>query len=213
MRYSILLAVTLTCFAAHPASAQYTSSRGAEINPYIWGVPKGWTTGGNAELRYGTVIGGIPGGKRAALLLQARGMAENDFGTLMQSISADAYLGRRVRLSAMVSADSNLAANRIALWMRVNDASGRVAAIDDMETRSIPAGQGWQRQEVVLDVPNGAASITFGILLTGSPKCHCCGIVKVSDFKLDIVGNDVPTTAPPLESLPRSPVNLDFSQL
>jgi hypothetical protein len=212
----IFLAAALICSGSGSAVAQ-----GIGNNPVIgnaasgaWTskVPKGWSTGGNVELDYGTLYGGVPGGKRAAVLLSARKLAENDFGTLMQTISADAYRGRRARLSAMLSAEQSLASGRIALWMRVNDANGNVAAIDNMETRPIAAGTGWKRYEIVLDVPERAASISFGALLAGGGQGCCFGRVAVSDFRLEAVSSEVAVTATPAEALPDAPVNADFSE-
>lgn len=215
MRISPLILVIAALFigeAGMAAAQGNVNNHPTSTNDWNAEVPKGWSTGGNAPLDYGSLYGGVPDGKRAAVLRSHHRLAENEFGTLMQTISADAYRGKRVRLSAMVSAEKSLSKGRIALWMRVNDATGRVTAFDDMQTGSIAAGTGWLRQEIVLDVPDQAASITFGILLAGGEEGCCWGRLAASDFRLQAVGGDVATTADTLASMPQAPVNPDFSE-
>ena len=48
---------------------------------------------------------------------------------------------------------------------------------------------GWTRYEIVLDVPANSFRISYGILLTG------IGQVWVDDVQLEVVGDEVPTTA------------------
>lgn len=209
----ILVAAALFFGEAGMAAAQgNVSSHLPSASTWNAEVPRGWSTGGNAPLDYGSLYGGVPDGKRAAVLRSRHRLAENEFGTLMQTISADAYRGKRVRLSAMVSAEKSLSKGRIALWMRVNDATGKVTAFDDMQTGSIAAGTGWLRHDIVLDVPDQAASITFGILLAGGEDGCCWGRVAVSDFRLQAVGGEVAATAGTLASMPDAPVNPDFSE-
>jgi hypothetical protein len=210
---SMILVAALLCSGSGITLAQGNVNNGSPLaGTWRSQVPKGWTTGGNVELDYGTLLGGVPDGKRAAVLRARKKLTENEFGTIMQTISADAYRGRRARLSAMLSAEQSLSSGRIALWMRVNDASGKVAAIDNMETRTIAAGSGWKRYEIVLDVPQQAASISFGALLAGGGQGCCFGRVAVSDFRLEAVRSEVAVTTTPVETLPDAPVNADFSE-
>lgn len=215
MRNSLFIHLAAVLLMASSADVAFAQGNVNELHPPInWGsqVPKGWSTGGNAQLRYGNLSGGVPDGKRAAIIMAVKKLAENDFGTLMQTIAADAYRGKRTRLSAMVSAEKMLASGRVALWMRVNDASGKVAAFDNMETRLVSAGTGWGRYDIVLDVPDNAASISFGVLLAGKEPGCCFGRVAASDFRLDKVDGHVAETAPHSPRLPDEPVNADFSQ-
>lgn len=112
------------------------------ISPNGWNAedPRGWSTGGNAPQDFGSLYGGAPDGKRAAVLRSRHRLAEDEFGTLMRTISADAYRGKRARLSAMVSAEKSLSKGRVALWMRVNDATGKMTAFDDMQPGRSPPG-------------------------------------------------------------------------
>ncbi|MEJ2184976.1 MAG: erythromycin esterase family protein [Gemmatimonadota bacterium] len=73
------------------------------------------------------------------------------------------------------------------LWMRV-DGPGVVLASDEMTSRRLVASPDWQQASVVLDVPQNALGMAVGALLGGP------GDVIVDDFRLEIVGPDVPVT-------------------
>lgn len=60
--------------------------------------------------------------------------------------------------------------------------------------------------DVVLDVPQDATGIFFGILLDAA------GEVWLSDVKFEVVGTEVPTTGIRPKPQRSSPVNLDFQQ-
>ena len=63
----------------------------------------------------------------------------------------------------------------------------------------------WKNYDVVLDVPQDAAGIFFGVLLTGP------GRVWLNGVKFEVVGPDVPTTGrPQQQERPDKPTNLDF---
>jgi len=47
------------------------------------------------------------------------------------------------------------------------DKGTEVIAFDNMQKRAINGTTGWQRYEVVLDVPKDATVVAFGILLNG----------------------------------------------
>lgn len=63
--------------------------------------------------------------------------------------------------------------------------------------RTIEGTTEWQRYEVVLDVPEDAANISFGISLFGT------GTVWLNTVKLEVVGSDAPTHRD-------EPANLNF---
>lgn len=164
-------------------------------------APEGWfLTGSNPQIyRTGvdsrTMHDGLPS---AFLTSVARG---NGFGTLMQSISAANYTGKRVRGWVRVQDVRDWAG----LWMRV-DRGKSIVAFDNMQNREMSGTQPWNPYDVVLDIPADATSISFGILLTGA------GRVWLSDVSVEVVGNDTPTTGTTTmrRTLPITPVNLNF---
>ena len=129
--------------------------------------------------------------------------AAGETAVLMQSILADPYRGRRLRLAAELRTE---AAETATLWMRVDPAEGRYLHFDNLMQR--PGGPltgtlGWTERQVVLEVPEAAATIHYGFFLRGSGK------VWARRFALDLVGSDVATTEPGPRYLSR-PTNLDF---
>ena len=72
--------------------------------------------------------------------------------------------------------------------MRVDKGSA-VVSFDNMADRPIKGTTAWQNYEVVLDVPQDATGVAFGILLNKS------GSVWLNNVQFEDVGVDVPTTA------------------
>jgi hypothetical protein len=126
------------------------------------------------------------------------------FGTLMQQFKADQYLGKRVRFRAFVKSEG--LKDWAGLWMRVDKGSGpgtKTLSFDNMQDRPIKGTTGWQNYEVVLDVPQDASGIFFGILLSNT------GSVWVNTANFEVVPTSIPTTGKS-QTLPDAPKNLDF---
>lgn len=110
------------------------------------------------------------------------------FGTLVQDFRADRYMGKRVRFRAFVKSEG--VQNWAGLWMRVDKGIGAPPlAFDNMQDRPITGTADWKSYAVVLDIPEGATGIFFGLVVNGS------GSVWMSDVKVEAVGTDVPATA------------------
>ncbi len=126
------------------------------------------------------------------------------FVTLRQTILADKYRGHRVLFSGYLRVQNT--AGKASLWMRVDGLYGRVMGFDNLfKKQALSGNSSWQKKTVVMDIPSEAASINFGILLSGA------GTVEASDLKFKIVGKNVPVTAKTENDYyPRSPVNLGF---
>jgi hypothetical protein len=167
-------------------------------------APSGWFLAGNHPTNYRTGVdrsdlhGGLPSAYLASL---AKG---NGFGTLMQSISAANYVGKRIRLRGWVKSQD--VGDWAGLWMRV-DKGREAVAFDNMQDRAIKGAQPWTSYDVVLDVPSDATSINFGILLSGT------GEVWLNDLSLEVVEVGTPTTGTNSgATLPQRPVNLGFNE-
>lgn len=93
------------------------------------------------------------------------------------------------------------------LWMRV-DKGTEMVAFDSMQNRAIKGTQSWNSYDVVLDVPQDATAISFGILPSGS------GEVWMNDATFEIVSSETPLTVsgPSQKTLPTAPVNLSFTE-
>ena len=155
-------------------------------------------------------------------------------GILQQSVRADQYRGRRVRLTGWVRTEMGALSGQGRLWVRVDGTPGTLTS-DYMMARPITGTRGWSEYAVVVDVPTDAVGITFGFALTGP------GQLWLDDLRLDVVGTEVAVTGQPghetyggrtqtglppaalaalrraqlrsYELAPLRPVNLDFEQL
>ena len=167
-------------------------------------TPRGWFLAGTKPAEYEAgVDADQPYQGHASAFLKSKAQSVDGFGTLMQSIHAEQYKGKRVRLSGYARSEGVM--SWAALWMRVDQGKDMVA-FDNMQDRPIKGTTGWQRYDVVLNVPQDSTGISFGILLNGT------GEVWLSGTNFDVVGADVPATGVGDRKIPDHPVNLDFAE-
>ena len=72
--------------------------------------------------------------------------------------------------------------------MRLDDAQGRALAFDNMQDRPLRGTGGFQTAEVVLDVPEAAERLSFGVVLHGP------GALWVRQLSLEAVDDEVAST-------------------
>lgn len=163
-------------------------------------MPAGWVLAGDKPTEYAVSIDATAHtGKRAAQLACVA-TKPSGFGTLMQRFDATKYRGKRLRLTAY--AKTLDVSGWAGLWMRIDGPSGPSLAFDNMQDRPIRGTTDWAPYSVVLDVPDRAQAIAFGVLLNGA------GSTWVDDFDFEVVGPAVATSGKP--PLPSSPQNLGF---
>jgi hypothetical protein len=168
------------------------------------GVPRGWILAGSKPAEYEVGVDAEQAHQgHASAFLKSKKLNVDGFGTLMQLITAEQYRGNKARLSGLVKSEE--VSGWAGLWMRV-DKGTETIAIDNMQNQPIKGTTGWQRNEVVLEVPKDATRVAFGILLNGP------GQVWLNSTKLEIVGSGVPTTNLNENQLPGQPVNLEFTE-
>ncbi|HTG66116.1 MAG TPA: hypothetical protein VL859_07055 [Flavobacterium sp.] len=108
------------------------------------------------------------------------------FGTYMNTIKSDLYLGKTVKMTAYVK-NKNVKSWG-GLWMRVDYYSVATLAFDNMQRRPIKGTTDWTKYEVVLFVPSEATSISYGVLLDDT------GQIWFKDVVLEVVDDTVPET-------------------
>jgi beta-lactamase regulating signal transducer with metallopeptidase domain len=169
-------------------------------------APAGWFLAGSKPSSYQTSVDKevIQNGQPSASLRSIVPVTDG-FGTLMQQINASDYVGKRVRLRAWVKSQD--VAGSAGVWMRV-DKDQATVAFDNMQNRAIKGTQPWKQCDVVLDVPQDATGIFFGVLLSGT------GEVWMNDVSFEVVGYEVPVTSrsPLASTLPTHPTNLKFTE-
>ena len=162
-------------------------------------VPRGWHLAGSNPTGFEVGVDADQNYQsRASAFLKSKQSSVEGFGTLMQTVQAEQYKGKKVRLSGLVKSQD--VAGWAGLWMRV-DQGKDVVALDNMENRAIKGTSAWQRYNVVLEVPKDATGISFGILLAGG------GEVWLNNTKFDVVAADISVT-----TVPDKPVNLEFTE-
>jgi hypothetical protein len=167
-------------------------------------APPGWFLAGNQPANYDTGVDpqALNNGRPSAYLKAKSDQA--GFGTLMQNFAAESYLGKRVRFSGFVKSAG--VTRWAGLWMRVDGKQGTAPlSFDNMQNRAITGTTVWQLYEVVLDVPQGATGIFFGILLDGP------GEVWLNSTNFEVVSAAVPTTDK-LGQKATGPTNLSFDK-
>jgi hypothetical protein len=98
-------------------------------------VPRGWhLVGSNPTEFEAGVDAGQTYQSRASAFLKSKQSSVEGFGTLMQTIQAEQYKGKKVRLSGLVKSQD--VAEWAGLWMRV-DQGKDVVAMDNMQDRAI----------------------------------------------------------------------------
>ena len=164
--------------------------------------PTGWYMTGGKPYNYqmGIDRGSGQDGKNAATI-KSMGKNINGFGTLMQDISPDKFLGKRIRMTGELKVKD--VAGWAGLWLRVDGEPKQTLSFDNMQDRAIKGTTDWKKYEIVLDVPVTATNIAFGALLDET------GQIWFDNLKFEIVDKSVPTTGAKKGT---EPINLDFEK-
>jgi hypothetical protein len=88
---------------------------------------------------------------------------QSEFGGLIQVARAAPWRGQRVLMRAWIK---TLQADAGGMWLRI-DAANTSLAMDNMGNRTIKGTTGWSQYEIVLDVPQEAEYLVYGVLLLG----------------------------------------------
>lgn len=202
--YALLLLPVVVVLLMSFGSRAEVSSQTAEER-----VPEGWILAGTAPKDYQvSVLPEKREGNNVVLLESGVNLDPSKFGTLSQYCSADQYLGKRVRMTGYLKSEN--VKNWAGMWFRVDDSKQKDLSLsfDNMSDRPIKNTTDWKKYEIVLDVPQQAGAMAFGVLLEGSGK------VWISGISFEVVDQSVPTTNMVKEraALPQGPVNLDFAE-
>lgn len=171
-------------------------------------LPTGWGRAGSKPYSYEMFVdsSAAKDGKNAASIKSIPDEEPTEgFGTLMQTIKADKFLGKRIRMSGYIK--SKNVTEWSGFWLRVDNVDyTKALAFDNMRDgktdRAVRGTSNWSKYDIVVDVPEEAASISFGALLFGP------GQIWFDNLEFEIVDRDVPTTGHD----DSEPVNLNFEK-
>jgi hypothetical protein len=161
-------------------------------------LPSAWLITGPAPQKFAAGVDQDLGVKGAKYLRNKTG-DPNAWAALTQPISAHNYLGQRIRFRAFVKTQD--VSGWAGLWMRVDNRAGRSVAFYNSYDKPIKGTADWQERSVVLDVPQDAGMIVFGVINNGK------GQVWIDRLGFEQVGQDVPVDVQqPGGALPTVPV-------
>ncbi len=112
-------------------------------------------------------------------------------GALVRQLPADPYRGKRVRLTGWMRTEkaSENPNSGAGIFLLVSGADpGAPLAMADTSDHALHGDTDWTLGTIVLDVPDGAKSLTVYAGLGGPGKAWA------DDFKIEVVGADVPLT-------------------
>ncbi len=179
---------------------------GHDLDPLPAGAaaPPGWFLSGSEASSFRAAVDRTAAEGAASARLESTRADVAGAATLMQSIPADPYRGRRARFSAALRTDG--VTRWAGLWMRVDRPGDRIAfsAFGSTQDRPARGTTGWTRREVVLDVAADATAIHFGLVQDGP------GASLIDAAALEVVGPDVAVTD--MDRRPRALTNAGFEQ-
>lgn len=150
-------------------------------------VATGWTVPESTDYEAGIDHNVVHSG-HGSLFLKSAGTKAKDYAA-RQRIRADAYRGKRVRLSGWVKPDQAVEGG--ALWLRVDFRNGDYV-LDGMlelgaKDKSVPLSNGWAKCVLVADVPEDSMGLSFGLRMRGA------GEFWGDDLTLEVVPKSTPT--------------------
>ncbi len=174
-------------------------------------VPKGWKKSGSAEQKYEMGVWKVGGHDSSKACGVIRASKEDyfgeDYGSLMQTISSQRYLGKRIRMTGYMKTKG------VTMWagfyVRVDKEDAKEPlSFDNMADRHIVGSTNWTQYKIEVDVPFNASKIAFGARLHGP------GQIWFDDISFEEIGNSTIKAETVLcdTSLKRIPENLDFEQ-
>jgi hypothetical protein len=167
-------------------------------------APAGWGKNGRKAELY---VAGVDsnetwGGMPSAYVQSLTPTVEGGFGGMMQTTSAENYVGKRVKLSGWIKTE-NANEGGGHLWLRIDGQErGQTLGFDNMDNRPVKGTTEWQEASIVLDVPSGARALAYGFFVSGGGK------MWVNAQQIDVVGPDVATTN--MIAVQAAPRNLGF---
>ena len=136
------------------------------------------------------------------------------FRAMTQGMKAAAYRGKRLRLSGYLKTSNVPDSTSLSgLWMRLDGLNGFIA-FNNSSAHPLKGTTDWTRMSVVLDVPEAAQAIYFGVVFQGT------GQIWADDLTLEAVDpntvaadpNPRPVTQADIDAYPTQPTNLDFEE-
>ncbi|MFO0830287.1 MAG: erythromycin esterase family protein [Phycisphaerales bacterium] len=142
--------------------------------------------------------------------LESAGPAQAGFATSTGTLRAESARGKRVTLKGQIRTRN--ADGFAGLWMRVDGPELKPLAFDNMADRGPRGDSDWKEYSLTLDVPQEAANINFGFLMSGAGSAwfDACEIT-VGGAPYSAPDLDLSFDGPDITGLSRSADGYDIS--
>ena len=170
--------------------------------------PKGWHVSGSAPEKYDIGLFKVNGhDSKSSGIIRAnkKSYFGDEYGSLVQVISSQRYLGKRVRMTGYMRSIG--VTQWAGFYLRADkEDSKEPLTFDNMHDRPITGNTKWTQYKIELDIPLNASKIAFGALLHGP------GQIWFDDINFEVIGKStiVATEIVCDTSKKREPENLDF---
>ncbi len=167
-------------------------------------IPAGWhITPSSIERGYrATTTDLMPYTGKYCLELSNTGeYKEGIYGSVMQSINAKPYQGKRVKLRAAIRAEITSERGSAHLWIREHFIDGNEGKFEFMEDKPIVFNQ-WAIYEIEMEIERFTGVINYGLLLFGTGKAW------IDNVSLEIILTDPTSNEPPRELTSQEENNL-----
>jgi hypothetical protein len=203
-------AVTLSTIVATLAFAFASTAVPAQALPEGWRArgetPEEYKMNRAAEARYK--------GEFGASIVHDSGSGQG-FGNLMQAINAVPFRGNRIALRAWIRTQD---ADSAQMWLRIDGATQTIS-MDNMDDRPIKGTTPWKEYEIVMNVPESATQLAFGVFLSGK------GSVAFDEVQIgsasttarvttiyDYEGKPLEAPQASMENMIEAPLNMSFEE-
>jgi hypothetical protein len=170
---------------------------GELATPSDWTLPEGWNAEGDHRFYRVGLDDQIRYNGRHSLFLNSVKAGGDTSAMIFQSFSARDYVGKRVRLSAMIRTQGTEYAT-----LGIRTYSGGDEFLPSY--RLIKGTRSWTSQEVVLDIPRDAQLVEIVLMQFG------IGTTWANGFDFRVVNRSIPLSDSLTDS--KAPSNLDFSR-
>lgn len=142
-------------------------------------IPNGWrkTVATSPDVKFGIDKNTKHSGSASGFIKREAGFNTQGSGTMLQSILADEYRGKRIKMSAYAKSDAVM---RAGFYLRVDGPETALTFANTLKN-SIEETTSWQLYQLILDVPEEARNIDFGAMLMQE------GTLWVDDYKIEVI--------------------------
>jgi hypothetical protein len=169
-------------------------------------LPEGWFRAGNNSSEFKTSIDNeVHQNGERSIFIESFNPGQKEFETIMQTINAKKYLGKRLKLKGFIKSDD--VKGSCSIWMRIDGPNRENLGFDNLYGRNVSGTTDWKEYIIVLDVPIKSVSINYGLMLNGDGKAWFDNLsISEVDKSVEVTNlNKEPV-------LPEDPRNLDFEK-